>query len=63
MERLRARSGPGVERERATIDRAYGDVVSSLPYEDGLTLSWPLSGGPAAWDDLAARVMFECRSD
>ncbi|WP_369258275.1 hypothetical protein [Streptomyces sp. R35] len=63
MERLRDRSGLGVERERATLERAYGEVMSSLPYDHGLTRSWPLPGGPAAWDDLAAQVMFECRSD
>ncbi|WP_406168114.1 hypothetical protein [Streptomyces sp. NBC_00996] len=63
MERLRARSGSGVERQRAVLERAYGDVMSTLPYEHGRTRSWPLPGGPAAWDALAARVMFECRSD
>ncbi|MEU2581890.1 hypothetical protein ABZ612_02770 [Streptomyces avermitilis] len=63
MARLGARPRPWADRQRATMERAYGDVMSWLPYEHAPTRCWPLPGGPAAWDEIAARVMFECRSD
>jgi hypothetical protein len=38
-------------------------VLADLPCEAARTVAWPLPGGPAAWDDLAARAMFECPRD
>ena len=49
--------------QRATLERGFGDTLSSLPYDDAPTPTWPLPGGAPAWDDLAARAMFECPCD
>ncbi|MFD5798228.1 hypothetical protein ACFWIO_32820 [Streptomyces diastatochromogenes] len=64
MERLTAHpADPGTERQRDTLARAYGDVMSSLPYEPAPTRSWPLPGGAPAWDALAGAAMFQFPSD
>jgi hypothetical protein len=64
MARLAARPAhPDVAHQRATLERGYGDALSSLPYDDEYTESWPLPGTAPTWDDLAAGVMFECPRD
>lgn len=64
MRRLAARPAhPGLAHQRATLERGYGETLSSLPYDDAHTGSWPLPGSAATWDDLAAGVMFECPRD
>ncbi|WP_159042603.1 hypothetical protein [Streptomyces curacoi] len=54
---------PGLARQRAALERGYAEAVSSLPYEVRHTSTWPIPGGASAWDDLAARAMFECPRD
>ncbi|MGW6733575.1 hypothetical protein [Streptomyces sp. NPDC055013] len=54
---------PGAEHRRATMERAYGETIASLPYGVPPTRFLPLSGGAAAWDELAARVMFQFPRD
>ncbi|WP_328870902.1 hypothetical protein OHT76_12725 [Streptomyces sp. NBC_00287] len=54
---------PDTERQRAAVERAYADTIASLPYGVGPTRFWSLPGTPATWDDLAARVMFQCPRD
>ncbi|WP_437092253.1 hypothetical protein [Streptomyces sp. enrichment culture] len=54
---------PVDERGRAAPERRYADTVASLPYDGAPTPTWPLTGGPAAWDDLAARAVLECPRD
>ncbi|MFJ9628359.1 hypothetical protein ACIRU8_11765 [Streptomyces sp. NPDC101175] len=51
------------DRRRAALERAYADTLSTLPYDGAPTPTWPLPGGAPAWDDLAARAMFECPRD
>ncbi|MEU6259822.1 hypothetical protein [Streptomyces sp. NPDC047043] len=64
MARLAARPAHAdLERQRAALEQGYADVMSWLAYEEAHTDSWPLPGGPATWDDLAARAMFECPRD
>ena len=55
--------GPGLARQRAALERGFGDAVAEVSHDHDFTPLWPLPGGPAAWDALAAQVMFECRSD
>lgn len=62
-ERLLERSVRHHPRQRAAVERGYADFLSSHPYDPAPTRTWPLPGGPATWDDLAARVMFECPRD
>ncbi|WP_427922868.1 hypothetical protein [Streptomyces sp. cg40] len=50
-------------RQRAALERGFGDVLAGLPYEDARTVTWPVPGGPAAWDDLAAQVMLQFPRD
>ncbi|MFI6461764.1 hypothetical protein [Streptomyces sp. NPDC050538] len=50
-------------RQLAALERGFADALSSLPYADAPTPTWPLPGGAATWDDLAARAMFECPRD
>ncbi|MDT9700097.1 hypothetical protein [Streptomyces sp. P17] len=45
------------------MERAYAGTIASLPYGVGPTRFWSLPGTPATWDDLAARVMFQCPRD
>jgi hypothetical protein len=45
------------------LAQGLGTVLADLPCEAARTVAWPLPGGPAAWDDLAARAMFECPRD
>jgi hypothetical protein len=52
-----------VERRRAVLETAYEDILASLPYDDAPTATWSLPGGALAWDDLAARAVFECHRD
>ncbi|MFI6661747.1 hypothetical protein ACIBL8_40220 [Streptomyces sp. NPDC050523] len=56
-------AGPGTGRQRATLERAYADTLATLPYSAGPTRFLPLPGGPAAWDVLAARAVFQCPGD
>ncbi|MFE7165827.1 hypothetical protein [Streptomyces sp. NPDC057616] len=56
-------AGPGVDRRRRTLERAYGDTLATLPYIAGAIRFLPLPGGPAAWDALAARAVFQCPGD
>ncbi|MGW2572974.1 hypothetical protein [Streptomyces sp. NPDC001537] len=56
-------AGPAADRRRATLERAYADTLATLPYGVGPTPFLPLSGGPATWEDLAARAMFQCPRD
>jgi hypothetical protein len=56
-------TGTDAERRRAVLETAYEDTMSSLPYDEAPTLTWPLPGGAPAWDDLAARAVFECPRD
>jgi hypothetical protein len=55
--------GPEKERRREAVQRGYGDTLASLPYEGAGTRSWPLPGGAAAWDGIAARMKFTYPSD
>jgi hypothetical protein len=61
MEQLRA-AGADTDR-RTVLERAYEATLSTLPYDEAPTPTWPLPGGAPAWDDLAARAMFECPRD
>ncbi|WP_406445969.1 hypothetical protein OHB14_43195 [Streptomyces sp. NBC_01613] len=64
LERLAGRpADSGTERQRATLEGVHADMIASLPYGVGPTRFLPLPGGPATWDDLAARAMFECPRD
>ncbi|MFE5915792.1 hypothetical protein [Streptomyces sp. NPDC056468] len=54
---------PGAEHRRATMERAYGETIASLPYGVPPTRFLSLPGGAAAWDELAARVMFQFPRD
>ncbi|MGW4567449.1 hypothetical protein ACWEN3_35370, partial [Streptomyces sp. NPDC004561] len=64
MERLAARPpGPGVERRRAALERAYGDTLAELPYAVVPTGTSPLPGGAPAWDALARAAMFQFPGD
>jgi hypothetical protein len=54
---------PDLAHRRAALERGYADALSSLPYDETGTESWPLAGGAAAWDALAARTMFQCPRD
>ncbi|MFG2792086.1 hypothetical protein [Streptomyces sp. NPDC048419] len=56
-------AGPGTDRQRRTLERAHADTLATLPYTAGSTRFLPLPGGPAAWDALAARAVFQCPSD
>lgn len=56
-------AGLGTDRQRAVLERAHADTLASLPYEAGSTPFLPLPGGRAAWDDLAARAVFQCPGD
>ncbi|MGX1130254.1 hypothetical protein RKD49_002444 [Streptomyces glaucescens] len=56
-------AGPGTDRQRAAVERGYADAVAELPYDPATTRTWPLPGGVAAWDDLAARTMFQFPGD
>ncbi|MCX4810617.1 hypothetical protein OG601_08275 [Streptomyces sp. NBC_01239] len=47
----------------ATLERAFGDTMASLPYDPAPTLTWPVPGGAPAWDELAGRAVFECPRD
>ncbi|MEU0601457.1 hypothetical protein ABZ484_24905 [Streptomyces sp. NPDC006393] len=53
----------GIEHQRATLERGFADVVAGLPYEEADTSTWPLPGGPEAWQALAARAMLQCPGD
>jgi hypothetical protein len=50
-------------RQPAALERGFADALVSLPYAAAPTPTWPLPGGAPAWDDLAARAMFECPRD
>ncbi|MGW2641002.1 hypothetical protein [Streptomyces sp. NPDC001348] len=64
MERLAARPpGPGVDRQRATLERAHAETIAALPYGLVPTGTEPLPGGAPAWDALASRVMFQFPGD
>ncbi|MFF7351158.1 MULTISPECIES: hypothetical protein [Streptomyces] len=64
MERLAARPpGPGVERQRATLEKAHGDTLAELPYAVVPTGTHPLAGGAPAWDALAAAAVFQFPCD
>ncbi|SDO25578.1 hypothetical protein SAMN04487981_109259 [Streptomyces sp. cf386] len=54
---------PNLMHQRAALERGYADVIASLPYDTAHTASWALPGGAAAWDDLAARAMFQFPRD
>lgn len=56
-------AGPGTDRQRRTLERMYGSTLATLPYTADATRSLPLPGGPAAWDALAARAVFQCPGD
>ncbi|MFI6032813.1 hypothetical protein ACIBBD_01265 [Streptomyces sp. NPDC051315] len=64
MRRPAGRPGdPDLVPHRAALERGYADVLSCLPYDAAGTATWPLPGGAPAWDDLAARAMFQCPRD
>jgi hypothetical protein len=46
--RLERLTHPVDERRRAVTAHRYADTVASLPYDGAPTLTWPLTGGPAA---------------
>ncbi|MEV0171078.1 hypothetical protein AB0I00_08105 [Streptomyces sp. NPDC050803] len=48
------------EPRRAAVERAYADTIASLPYGVPPTRLHDLPGGAETWDELAARVMFQC---
>ncbi|MDC0768333.1 hypothetical protein [Streptomyces sp. HD] len=54
---------PATERQRAAMERAYAETIASLPYGVPPSRFLPLPGGAPAWDDLAARVMFQFPRD
>ncbi|MER7573003.1 hypothetical protein [Streptomyces sp. NPDC126514] len=54
---------PGTERRRAAAEEAYADTLADLPYGVPPSRFRDLPGGAAAWDDLAARVMFQFPRD
>ncbi|WP_167414120.1 hypothetical protein [Streptomyces carpinensis] len=45
------------------MERQFAEAVAALPDEENHTPTRPLTGGRAAWDALAARLMFECPRD
>jgi len=53
----------GLARQRTALEQGFADAIGEVSYEHASTRTWPLPGGPAAWDALAGEVMFECRSD
>ncbi|WP_189947875.1 hypothetical protein [Streptomyces alanosinicus] len=55
--------GPGVERQRAHLERAYGEALAELPYAVVPTVTRPLPGGAPAWHALAAAAMFQFPRD
>nr|WP_289915303.1 hypothetical protein [Streptomyces sp. S.PB5]MDN3020646.1 hypothetical protein [Streptomyces sp. S.PB5] len=55
--------GPGVERQRAALEKGYAEALATLPYGLPPTRFWPLPGGAPTWDALAARAMFQCPRD
>ena len=50
-------------RRLNTLERGFGDALASLPPDPAPPPAWSLPGGAPAWDDLAARAMFECPRD
>ncbi|WP_346138022.1 hypothetical protein [Streptomyces coeruleofuscus] len=54
---------PGTEHRRRRLAQGLGTALADLPREAARTVARPLPGGPATWDDLAARAMFECPRD
>ncbi|OLZ69527.1 hypothetical protein AV521_17600 [Streptomyces sp. IMTB 2501] len=64
MERLAALPpGPGAERQRDAVQRAYGDTLAELPYAAVPTATHPLHGGAPAWRALARAAMFQFPGD
>ncbi|MEU0003642.1 hypothetical protein ABZ079_04865 [Streptomyces sp. NPDC006314] len=64
MERLAARPAtPATGRERAALERGYGDAMAGLPYDPSGVRSWPLPGGATAWEALARAAMFQFPRD
>lgn len=55
--------GPGTARQRAALEKRYGDTLAELPYSTQYTESWDLPGGAPAWDALARSAMFQFPSD
>jgi hypothetical protein len=43
--------------------KASAPFSRTCPAKRPAPVAWPRPGGPAAWDDLAARAMFECPRD
>ncbi|MFI6853318.1 hypothetical protein [Streptomyces sp. NPDC050416] len=52
---------PGAADHR--LAEGLGTALADPPCETARTVARPLPGGTAAWDDLAARAMFECPRD
>ncbi|MER6067580.1 hypothetical protein ABT187_01735 [Streptomyces sp. NPDC001817] len=55
--------GPGAERQRDAVNRAYGDTLAGLPYASVATGTHPLPGGAPAWNALAGAAMFQFPRD
>ncbi|MCF3134223.1 hypothetical protein [Streptomyces olivochromogenes] len=60
---LDARPHPGAARHRALMEEGFAHTLAELPYEASSTPSWPLPGGRADWDHLAAAAVFQFPSD
>ncbi|WP_075825683.1 hypothetical protein [Streptomyces acidiscabies] len=48
---------------RPRPDTHLAHALAALPYQAAPTRSWPLPGGAAAWDQTAARAMFQFPGD
>ncbi|MFF5492760.1 hypothetical protein [Streptomyces aquilus] len=56
-------AGPAVERQRTALEKGHAEAIASLPYDLLPTRFWPLPGGAATWEALAARAVFQCPRD
>jgi hypothetical protein len=43
----------------ATLARRFAEVVAAVPEETARTMAWPLPGGTAEWDRIAAAAGFD----
>jgi hypothetical protein len=47
------------ERGRDALARRFAEVVAALPEETARTMAWPMPGGTAEWDRIAADAGFD----
>ncbi|MFC8097634.1 hypothetical protein [Streptomyces sp. NPDC057363] len=58
-EHLRRTAAPTPGPRRPATDQALAATLADLPYDPARTVSWPLPGGPTAWDALAAHAVLD----